>query len=184
MLIYKEFFLLPNLISFFRLVLAIPACYLIISDFQGQNNLIIALVLCMYLSDLLDGYIARKYSLVSEFGKVIDPLADKLAVISMSICLLIIGKLPLWFIVVVVLRDVLILAFGIYLSNKKSIRLMSNFPGKLAVFSIGLILLLAVIDKDIPGLLMTGLYTVSIILILLSSYLYFKRYLDAVNGKI
>ncbi len=137
----------------------------------------------MYLSDLLDGYIARKFSMVSELGKVIDPLADKISVIAISLCLLIIGKLPLWFIIIVVMRDVIILAFGLYLSSKKDIRLMSNFPGKIAVFSIGLVLLFAVIDSSSLSGLMNVLYAVSVALIILSSYLYFKRYLETVNEK-
>jgi len=137
----------------------------------------------MYLSDLLDGYLARRNSQVSEFGKIIDPLADKIAVISISLTLLYIGKLPLWFFVIIALRDILIMAFGIYLNNSKDIRLMSNFPGKAAVFSIGLVILFTLIDNPALSMLTNTLYFVSIVLILYSSYLYFRRYLEAVHGK-
>lgn len=137
----------------------------------------------MYFSDLLDGYIARRNSLVSEFGKIIDPLADKIAVIFISLSLLYIGKLPLWFFAIIALRDVLILGFGMYLNSRQDVRLMSNYPGKAAVFCIGLVILLSVIDSQSLDALRSIMYFISIALILYSSYLYFKRYLEVVNGK-
>ncbi len=138
----------------------------------------------MYFSDLLDGYLARKNSQVSEFGKIIDPLADKIAVVSISLSLLYIGKLPLWFFLIIALRDVLILGFGIYLNSSKDVRLMSNYPGKAAVFSIGLVILFTLIDSDKLTSIIYILYFVSIALILYSSFLYFKRYLEAINDKV
>ncbi len=138
----------------------------------------------MYFSDLLDGYLARKNSQVSEFGKIIDPLADKIAVVSISLALLYIGKLPLWFFLIIALRDVLILGFGIYLNSSKDVRLMSNYPGKAAVFSIGLVILFTLIDSDKLTSIIYILYFVSIALILYSSFLYFKRYLEAINDKV
>lgn len=137
----------------------------------------------MYFSDLLDGYIARRNSLVSEFGKIIDPLADKIAVIFISLSLLYAGKLPLWFFAVIALRDILILGFGMYLNSRKDVRLMSNYPGKAAVFCIGLVILLSVIDSRSLYALRNIMYFISIALILYSSFLYFKRYLEVVNGK-
>jgi CDP-diacylglycerol--glycerol-3-phosphate 3-phosphatidyltransferase len=137
----------------------------------------------MYFSDLLDGFLARRNSQVSEFGKVIDPLADKIAVIFISLSLLYIGKLPLWFFVIIAVRDLLILGFGMYLNSSKDIRLMSNYSGKLAVFTIGLVILISVIDNDALSSLKSVLYFVSIALIMYSSYVYFRRYLDAIHGK-
>lgn len=130
----------------------------------------------MYFSDLLDGYLARKLNQVSEFGKIIDPLADKICVIVICVILLFIGKIPLWFVMIVVLRDLLILGFGIYLNKKKDIRLMSNFPGKTAVFSIGVVILFSIIDSPVLKSINNYLYFVSIALIFYSSYLYFKRF--------
>ena len=181
MQINKEIFYVSNLISIFRIILLIPVCYLLLTGFESENTLIIILVLCMYFSDLLDGYLARKLGLVSEFGKIIDPLADKISVIVISVILLYLGKIPLWFVLIVVLRDLLIMLFGIYLDRKKDIRLMSNYPGKIAVFSIGLIILFAVINSPSLKVISSYLYIISLALIFYSSYLYFKRFREVVS---
>lgn len=181
MKINKEIFYIANVISLIRIVLLIPVCYLMLTDFESENTLIIILVLCMYFSDLLDGFLARKLNQVSEFGKIIDPLADKISVIVISLILLYLGKISLWFVLIVVLRDLLILGFGIYLDKKKDIRLMSNYPGKIAVFSIGLIILFAVINSPVSLKINEYLYFVSLGLIFYSSFLYFKRFRETVG---
>lgn len=181
MQINKEIFYVSNLISIFRIILLIPVCYLLLTGFESENTLIIILVLCMYFSDLLDGYLARKLGQVSELGKIIDPLADKISVITISVILLYLGKIPLWFVLIVVLRDVIIMLFGIYLDKKKDIRLMSNYPGKIAVFSIGLIILFAVINNSVLKQISNYLYFVSLAMIFYSSYLYFKRFRETVK---
>lgn len=164
------------------MVLLIPVCYLLIKDFESQNTLIIILVLCMYFSDLLDGYLARKLNQVSELGKIIDPIADKISVVIISLILLYLNKIPFWFVLIVVMRDILIFAFGYYLNTKKDIRLMSNVPGKLAVFSIGLIILFSIIDSAFLKRINDYLYFISLALIAYSSYLYFLRFNETVTG--
>lgn len=135
----------------------------------------------MYFSDLLDGYLARKLNQVSEFGKIIDPLADKISVVLICIVLLYLGKIPLWFVIIVILRDVLILMFGLFLSRKKNIRLMSNYPGKIAVFSIGLIILFSIMENPYLLKINEYLYFISLFLILYSSVLYFRKFKETLN---
>lgn len=177
----NEIYYLPNLLSVLRILLLIPLSYLMIFDFESKNTLIIAIVLCMYFSDLLDGYLARRMNLVSEFGKIIDPLADKISVTVIALILLYLGKIPLWFVLIIVLRDVFILAFGIYLNKKRDIRLMSNYPGKIAVFFIGVVLLFSIINSPALTVINSYLYIICILLIIYSSYLYYKRFREAVK---
>jgi len=181
--IKREIFFASNLISVLRIVLLIPVSYFLINDFESKNTTIIILVLCMYFSDLLDGYLARKLNQVSELGKIIDPLADKISVIVIALILLYLNKIPLWFVAIVVFRDLFIFGFGLYLSSKKNIRLMSNFPGKIAVFTIGLILLFSIINSPVLKEVNNYLYFISIALILYSSGLYFIRFKETISAQ-
>jgi len=177
----KEIFYIPNLVSIFRLVLLIPVCYLLLEHFESKNTLIIILVLCMYFSDLLDGFLARRLNQISEAGKIIDPLADKISVAAITLILIVLGKIPLWFALIVLIRDVLIFSFGLYLNKKRDVRLMSNIPGKLAVFTIGLVLLLAIVNTGLSRDIMTYMIFISLALIIYSSYLYFIRFRKAIT---
>jgi len=133
----------------------------------------------MFVTDLLDGFLARKFNQVSELGKIIDPLADKICVITISVIFVIQGRLPLWFVSILIIRELLILIFGLYLKKKKKLVLMSNYPGKIAVFTIGIILLISLINNNNTELLNNIsrlLYSISLLLILYSSIIYFVRF--------
>jgi len=105
---------------------------------SGYHYLIASLIIIViWLTDLLDGYIARKRNEVSELGKIIDPLADKITVITITLILLIQGIMPLWFFAVIMIRDILILSGGLYIKNKRGVVLQSNRIGKITVFVIG-----------------------------------------------
>ncbi|MCX6165277.1 MAG: CDP-alcohol phosphatidyltransferase family protein [Ignavibacteriae bacterium] len=173
----KEIFYISNLLSVFRIVLIIPVCFLFFSDFEHNKYIILCVLLLMYVTDLLDGYLARKLNQVSELGKIIDPVADKLVVGVIAILMFIKGLIPLWFIIIVVLRDLLILIFGLFLKRKKKVVLMSNYPGKVAVFTIGLALVFSIFkDTELLRFISSLLYYVSTLLIIYSSYLYYKRF--------
>lgn len=173
----KEIFYISNLLSVFRILLIIPVCYLFLSDFENNKYILLGALLLMYATDLLDGYIARKLNQVSELGKIIDPLADKIAVGAIAILMFIKELIPVWFIIIVVLRDLLILIFGLYLKRKKKVVLMSNYPGKIAVFTIGLALAFSIFkDTELLSFISSLLYYISTLLIIYSSYLYYKRF--------
>jgi len=161
----------------FRILLIFPVCYLFLKDFDLYRNYVLYIMIAMYLTDLLDGYLARKLNQISELGKIIDPLADKIAVGAIAILMFLKGLIPLWFIVVVLLRDLLILTFGLILKRKKKIVLMSNYPGKIAVLTIGLALVFSIFkDTELLRILSGLLYYISTFLIVYSSYLYYKRF--------
>ena len=179
----KELFYISNFLSIFRIILLFPLSYLLMADNGSSRGLIIAILLSMYATDLLDGFLARKLNQVTELGKIIDPLADKISVVTLVLILLIQQKIPLLFVLIVVLRDIFILLFGLILKRRKKITLMSNYPGKIAVFSIGLVILISTLSlsalKDIQFYLML----LSIALIMYSSFLYLKRYNQTIGEK-
>lgn len=92
--IFDDVFSLPNLVSLFRLILALPVYFIVakinIDEFYRYLTLI--LILIAFLSDLIDGLIARKRNQISEFGKIIDPLADKVFIFLLVTQLYLIGE--------------------------------------------------------------------------------------------
>jgi cardiolipin synthase len=179
----KDIILVPNLLSIFRFLLIPLIAFFLI--YHPQETIIITLLLVLsFLSDILDGWIARKFNQVSELGKIIDPLADKFTVIVIATILFLYNRIPTWFFLVVVARDLLILLFGLILRKIRGITLMSNYPGKIAVFGIGLILLLTIINGENYELLfyvVSLLYYIVTVLILYSSLLYFLRFLETIR---
>lgn len=96
---------LPNLLCVFRIVLAVPVVWLMVHDHFGWT---LALFFVAALTDGLDGYLAKRFDWTSELGKVLDPVADKLLLVSVFVTLTLLGLVPLWLAVVVVLRDLVI----------------------------------------------------------------------------
>ncbi len=100
------------------------------------------------LTDFLDGYLARRLQQVSDLGKIIDPLADKIGVGIIAVCLAVTGDIPLWYLVTVLVRDLLIFAGGVYIRRQKKIVPQANMAGKIAVNVIALALLLSIIRVE------------------------------------
>lgn len=191
----KEIFYISNIVSLSRFLLLGIACWMLLDLKFQYAGIFIVLI---WISDLLDGYLARSRNEISEFGKIIDPLADKAAVISIVVILLVLQIIPLWYVIITVLRDAIILAGGLYLSSKKNIVLQSNWMGKLAVFSIGLTLFLAIFTagshlgqfgsyfsyhNEITELLYTVMLFLSLGMMILSVLSYFKRFLITIKQK-
>ena len=115
-----------------------------LTDVGGPANKWIALILfCVAsLTDMLDGKIARKYNLVTNFGKFMDPLADKLLVCSAMICMIEMGKLPAWIVIVIIAREFIISGFRLVASDN-GIVIAASYWGKFkTVFQMAMIIVL------------------------------------------
>lgn len=184
----RELFYISNQISLLRILLIIPTVYLLLykPEESYSTAIIIVLLVTMYITDLLDGYLARRLDQVSETGKILDPLADKIVVVAIVLILFLQHKIETWFFVIVITRDIMILIFGLYLKSRKRIVLMSNYPGKAAVLSIGIIMLLTIINTqntELLDALIRYMYYVSVMLILYSLILYFMRFKKSIGDK-
>jgi cardiolipin synthase len=98
------------------------------------------------ITDVLDGYIARRYDLVSDIGKVLDPLADKMMLISVLICLASTDLVPLWILIIIMLKELVMVYGGVYLYfSKVQVIIPSNKYGKIGTvlfyFAICMVLL-------------------------------------------
>jgi CDP-diacylglycerol--glycerol-3-phosphate 3-phosphatidyltransferase len=131
----KDFLKIPNLISLSRIVLLAP----FLGFFYAENfALTFASMILIFLSDVLDGWSSRKFNQITELGKVLDPIADKIVIGIGMIVILLKANAPLWPVYVLIGRDVFILFFGIILSKRTEEVPASNIFGKLTSFFFGL----------------------------------------------
>ncbi len=120
---------LPNLLSFIRLCM-IPAFLILLLN---GYNLIATLIFAIAAStDWIDGQVARRTNSVSKLGQLLDPFVDRFLMISGVVGLLLVGRLPIWIVLVVVLRDVFMLAGGSYLLTRWKVRVPVIYAGKVA----------------------------------------------------
>jgi len=174
-----ELFTIPNFLSGLRMVLVVPFALVLTSDIPNARWWGIGIALLAMLTDKLDGDLARYLHAESEWGRILDPLADKVAVATIAIILLWLGIIPLWFVIVLVARDLLILAGGLYLKKRTGEVLPSNMAGKWAVGVISMTMLLALIDESM-WIVPVGIW-MSVAMVLLSTVLYVKRFVAVVS---
>ena len=122
-------FTLANVISFIRLCMAPFALALLVS---GNDIAATAVFALSAATDFLDGQIARRTHTVSRVGQLLDPMVDRLLMICAVVGLLIVGRLPVWVVVLVLVRDGLMLLGGSYLYKKYRIRVPVVYAGKVA----------------------------------------------------
>ena len=111
---------LPNKLTILRMIMIVPFVVFMLAPIGGAAGKWIALALFVAasLTDLLDGKIARKYNLVTDVGKFMDPLADKLLVCSALICLVELGRIPSWIVIIIISREFIISGFRLVASDK------------------------------------------------------------------
>ncbi len=142
---------LPNKLTILR-VMMIPFFVFSLLAYDGTNQCLryVAAVIFVVasLTDLLDGKIARKYNLVTNFGKFMDPLADKLLVCSALICMVELKQLPAWMVIVIISREFIISGFRLVASDKGVVIAASYWGKWKTTFQmIGVVLLILNIEK-------------------------------------
>ncbi len=172
-----------NALSLLRLVLVFPIAVLLWQN--GPLDWVLGLTVAAIMTDWFDGRVARWTGTVSEWGKVIDPVADKVAaVLTVSVLTFrpeVVGapELPFWFFGVIVGRDLLILAGGAWIANRSGKVLMSAWAGKAASLWLALTVLSVILKADLPVFnvclwMATGLFVFSF-------GVYLVRYLNAIR---
>lgn len=128
---------LPNKLTILRVIM-IPF-FVVFMLLDGGNNatyryIAAAIFIVASFTDLLDGKIARKYNLVTNFGKFMDPLADKLLVCSGLICFVELGQLPAWFVIIIISREFIISGFRLVASDNGLV-IAASYWGKFKTVS-------------------------------------------------
>jgi len=180
----KKIINVSNLLSFVRLLLVIPV-WIFFNNFPDQTfrYLVVAAGIFALITDVLDGYFARKFNEITEFGKIIDPLADKVIIGFVVIKLFLIGEIPTYYFIMIVARDVLILIGGLLIATKTKYVLPSDKYGKATVVSIGIVLLMILINVDRDTIYFLLIFYLSIGLIIVSFTNYIYKAINVVNKK-
>lgn len=141
---------LPNKLTIFRVILIPFFVLFLLVDITAYDKWIaLAIFIIASFTDFLDGHIARKYHLVTNFGKFMDPLADKLLVCSALICLIELDRIPSWIVIVIIAREFIISGFRLVASDN-GVVIAASYWGKFkTTFQIVMICLMI---ADLPPL--------------------------------
>ncbi|MFN8232842.1 MAG: CDP-alcohol phosphatidyltransferase family protein [Actinomycetota bacterium] len=124
----------PNLISLIRILL-IPVFFVLIVD-EDTTTAGLILFACVVATDWVDGLVARRTGQVSEVGRLLDPIADRLAIAAGLIALAVRGVFPVWAAALILVRDVVVMVGGALAMTRRRVRVEVRFVGKLATFSL------------------------------------------------
>ena len=158
---------LPNKLTIMRVIL-IPffVFFMLAPYFEGYGNYIaVAIFIVASLTDMLDGKIARKYNLVTNFGKFMDPLADKLLVCSAMICLIEKGSRASWIVIIIIAREFIISGFRLIASDN-GIVIAASYWGKFKTVFQMLMVIVLILDIKLPAFEILGTVLTYIALIL------------------
>ena len=122
---------LANLITLIRLLL-VPISFTLLIN--GQDIEAAALFALTAATDFLDGLVARKTNSVTKLGQLLDPLVDRVLIVSVIIGLLIIGRLPAWIVIFAIVRDAYLIIGGVWLVKGRSIRIPVSYVGKVSMW--------------------------------------------------
>lgn len=128
---------LPNKLTIFRVILILPFVLLLLGGHAGwfgestvtTDFIALGIFIIASLTDLMDGKIARKYNLITNFGKFMDPLADKLLVCAAMIALVEMGRIPSWVVIIIISREFIISGFRLIASDN-GVVIAASYWGK------------------------------------------------------
>ncbi len=178
--IRAEAFSIPNILSYFRLLL-IPL-FIVLYVQEDFTEALITLA-ASGLSDILDGRIARKYDMVTDLGKVLDPVADKLTQCAMMLCVAMRYPAMWWLLGLHVVKETVMLIMGWYVLKRTDTVNSAIWAGKLCTGVIYAVMMLHVMLPHLPQPVSVGCTIVCAGLIVLSLIVYTARYVKILGGK-
>ena len=139
----------PNKLTVTRMIIVPFLVVFLLTGWGGDANRYISLALFVGASvtDWFDGYLARKNNLVTNFGKFMDPLADKLLVCSAMICMIELNRLPAWFVIIIIGREFIISGFRL-IAAENGIVIAANYWGKFKTVSQMIMIILLILHFD------------------------------------
>lgn len=167
---------LPNKLTMLRVCLIPFFVVFMLTDLLGEASryAALAIFIAASLTDLADGKIARKYNLVTNFGKFMDPLADKLLVCSALICLIQTGQLPAWYVIIIIAREFIISGFRLIASDN-GIVIAASYWGKFKTTSQMILIVLMILNLPALTLVTQIFYWIALVLTVVSLIDYMKK---------
>ena len=137
----------PNKLTVGRMILVPFLVVFMLTGWGGEYNRYISFVIfaAASITDWFDGYLARKNNLVTNFGKFMDPLADKLLVCSAMICMIELGRLPAWIVIVIIAREFIISGFRL-IAAENGVVIAANYWGKFKTVSQMIMIILLILN--------------------------------------
>ena len=171
---------IPNLLSMLRLVLVPVFCGVFFSGMPHAHRIAGIIFLVASLTDMLDGYLARRLNQITKLGRVLDPLADKLMTAAALISLLIAKMVPLWIVVIFGIKELMMMLGGLVLYGKISDVPASNVLGKIAttLFFVSIVLIMLF---ELPSSLTTPMLSIATGFTLAAFVTYLYRFLRLVG---
>ncbi len=137
----------PNKLTVLRVIMVPFLVVFMLTGWGGEANRYISLVIFAgaSITDWFDGYLARKNNLVTNFGKFMDPLADKLLVCSALICMIELERLAAWIVIIIIAREFIISGFRL-IAAENGVVIAANYWGKFKTVSQMIMIILLILD--------------------------------------
>lgn len=137
----------PNKLTVARMILVPFLVVFLLTGWGGEANrwICLAIFVAASVTDWFDGHLARKYNLITNFGKFMDPLADKLLVCSAMICMIELDRLPAWVVIIIIGREFIISGFRL-IAAENGVVIAANYWGKFKTVSQMIMIILLMLD--------------------------------------
>lgn len=165
---------IPNILTTIRLFM-VPLYVLVFALEKGSHECAALIFLLASITDVADGYIARKYNLSTRWGQVMDPLADKCMQIAVIISLFSAGLVPAWFIILLIVKELLMICVSAFLYSKKTY-VKANRAGKINTVLMFLIMILLLLCPTVNETLKLILLSISALFSVLTGSVYIYMY--------
>ena len=165
---------IPNVLTIIRFLLIPGFVYFFFSPAEYGIRIAIVIFVVAGLTDILDGYIARKYNIITRLGIVLDPLADKLMLLTVLISITLKNQIPLWIIVVVAIKETLLILGAITLFNDHDIVVPANRFGKVSTIAFYIAILAVAFELPYSQLLLD----VFVLLTIVALVVYVNNYIN------
>ena len=168
---------IPNALTIFRLILIPGFVYYYFSSMPNGDRIAIVLFAAAGVTDILDGFIARRCNLITRLGTVLDPLADKLMLLTVLISITMKNQISFWIIIVVAIKETLLILGAITLFNDHDIVVPANRFGKLSTIAFYIAIIAVAFDIPYSKVMLDGFVIITILALVVyaNCYISIKR---------